>query len=110
MNTQQKLKLIMEGAILNEGDVIQFGDHHLRERRYQEELDRLQTEFNRFIDDLAQTIAYLSRKKEDGSLSNDEYLAKMGELESRRALMITYNSKINHLKHEIQTMQQSRGH
>jgi hypothetical protein len=108
-NIKEHLRLIMEGSILNEGDVVDL-NLHIKEKKYQEELHKLQGEFNNFIDDLAQTIAVLTRKKDSGAITNEEYMAKMGELESRRPVMLNYTKQIADITQQLDVIRKNKKH
>jgi len=103
---QDKLRMIMEGT-LYEGDVVD-GQMRFKERQYEHEIDKLQQEFDTFVDNLAQTIAMFARQRDSGQITQQEWLEKMNTLEARRQTMIDYNTKLQEMKAELASIRKNK--
>jgi hypothetical protein len=102
-NVQDKLRMILEGNILSEGDVVSFNDNSNRRKRIQGDILRLQHQLRELTNNIEPIIASVTKRRDNGLITYDAWLEKMRELEPKRSLFIRLHNQIADLQEQLVT-------
>jgi hypothetical protein len=98
------LKLIMEGTILNESDVVDFTSRH-NAQRYEEDIHNFQLQLNKVTIEVREAEDKYDRQKNSGEITTHEFVAKKLALEPKKKLIQYYTRRIGDAKVNLQSLQ-----